>query len=176
MGKFCKNWRKNEDGTTAIEFSLMLMPFLMLLLGIIEISLMYASATLVEGATTSASRMIKTGQLQQSGAGDPEAQFRDAMCAYATVLVNCNELEIEVVPMNTYDDYADLLPQFDDDGAFDSRGFNTGGSDQAVLIRTVFQYRMFTPLVGPLLNGIDGERTFISTIVIQTEPYEFDGV
>ena len=64
LAKFLKKFIKNEKGTTAIEFSLLAIPYLMLTLGIIEIAIMYASASLLEGATNSASRMIRTGELQ----------------------------------------------------------------------------------------------------------------
>ncbi len=175
MRKFLANWRKKEEGTTAIEFSLLAIPYIFLTLGIIELSLMYTSATLLEGATSKASRMIRTGQLQQSGSDNPQEAFRDAMCEYATVLINCNDVLIEVIPMNSYGDFADYSPQFDN-GAFVPRGFDAGGSNDRILIRTVYTYTMFTPLVGPLLNGPDNQRIFMSTIVLQSEPYEFDGV
>lgn len=175
MGKFLTYCRKSEDGSTAIEFSLLFIPYLFLTLGIIELSLMYTSATLLDGATSSASRMIRTGQVQQSGSDNPEQLFRDAICAYATVLINCNEVLIEVIPMDSYADFDGMAPQFDGDGNFVPQGFDAGASNGRVLIRTVYTYSMFTPLVGPLLNGPDNQRTFISTIVLQSEPYEFGG-
>lgn len=173
MLKFLRSWFRKDDGATAIEFSLVAIPYFMLSLGIIELSLMYASASLLEGATDSAARLIRTGQIQQSN-GDPETQFREAMCNFVNVLIDCNDVTIEVQTMNSYEDFDSLAPVFDEDGNMMSQGFNAGGSNDRVLIRVGYRYTMKTPLVGPLLNGPDGGTLFMSTIVLQSEPYEFE--
>ncbi len=172
MRRFLNKWKKKEEGATAIEFSMLLMPYLMLCLGIIELSLMFTSASLLEGATGSASRLIRTGQLQQSGQ-DPETVFRDAFCQFAVVLIDCNDVVIEVTTLDAYGDFTP--PAYDASGQMVSSGFDAGGSDAKVLIRVAYRYSMITPLVGPILNGADGTTVFMSTIVLQTEPYEFQG-
>lgn len=172
MFKFFKSWSKRKDGATAIEFSLLVMPYMLISLGIMEISLMFASASILEGATDSASRLIRTGNIQQSGA-DPETLFRDKMCEFAIILIECEDLQVEVSVLQDYGDYSGAT--FDGDGNLSSSGFDPGGSNDKVLIRVAYRYEMITPLVGPLLNGPGGSTLFISTIVLQTEPYEFQG-
>lgn len=174
-GKFLKNWAGDEDATTAIEFSLLIIPYLMLSLGIIELALMFTSASLLEAATGNAARMIRTGQLQQSGSADPAADFRDALCSNLVALISCDNVVIEVQRMDSYTDYSSMQPTFDENGNMVSSGFDVGGSNDKLLIRTSYRYEMITPLVGQLLNGPDGSTLFISTIVLQTEPYEFQG-
>lgn len=168
-------YRRGDDGTTAIEFSLLFIPYLILTLGIIELALMYSSASLLEGATNSASRMIRTGQLQQSTSADPEQIFRDQLCNYAQVLIRCDDVVIEVQTLASFGDASAMGPDFDNDGNMTSRGFDTGGSSDRVLVRTSYRYSMMTPLVGTMLSGADGSIPFVSTIVLQTEPYEFTG-
>ena len=172
MKRLFGKWVKRREGSTAIEFSLLLMPYIMICLGIIELSLMYTAASLVEGATNSAARMIRTGQLQQS-AGDPQQEFQDALCDFAVVLVDCNEMVVEVQQIDSYGDFSD--PVFDGDGNLVSQGFDMGGSNDKVVIRVAYTYTMMTPLIGPILNGADGSTLFMSTIVLQAEPYEFMG-
>ena len=73
-------WFSGTEGTTAIEFALLAVPFFTLIMGIIEMSIMFATASIFEGATGTAARMIRTGQIQQSS-DDSEAQkqlFMDA--------------------------------------------------------------------------------------------------
>jgi len=170
---FINKWIRREDGSTAIEFSLLMMPYMLISLGIMEISLMFMSASLLEGATDSASRLVRTGQLQQSNS-DPETIFREQLCNYAVVLIDCNTMIVEVRTLDGYGDYTG--PTYDGDGNIVSSGFDAGGSNAKVLIRVAYRYTMMTPLVGNLLNGPDGSTLFISTIVLQTEPYEFQGV
>ena len=174
LRKLLKKYAKKKEGTTAIEFSMLIVPYLMLTLGIIELSLVFTSASLLEGATGAAGRMIRTGQIQESGA-DPETMFRDRLCEYATVLINCDDVVIDVIQMDSFTDFDDLAPTYDADGNMVSQGVNPGGSEDRVLIRTSYRYEMMTPFVGTLLGGDDGAMTFMSTLVMQTEPYDFDG-
>ena len=175
LRKLLKKYRKNSDGTTAIEFSLMAIPYLFLTLGIIELSIMYASASLLEGATTQAAREIRTGQIQQAQSGDSETLFRESVCDYATVLINCNDVVIEAMQLASFADFDDAAPQYDEDGNMVSQGFDAGGSNDRVLIRVAYRYEMMVPFVGTLLAGPDNSRLFMSTIVLQTEPYDFAG-
>lgn len=177
VGVMFKKWVRRKDGTTAIEFSLLAIPYLMLTLGVIELSLMFTSASMLEAATASTARLIRTGQLQQASE-DPAVQlemFRDAFCANAAVFVPCDEILIEVVNMGSFDSFSNFTPQFDEEGNLTPRTFDAGGARDVMLVRAAFQYRMMTPLVGPLLSGEDGRMLFMSTFVMQTEPYEFDG-
>ncbi len=171
--KFLKLFARKEDGTTAIEFSMLLFPYMLLTLGILELAIMFTAQSLLEGATTSATRMIRTGELQEMGVGNEEQIFRDALCNYATVFIVCEDIVVEVQPLNSFFD--DLTPTFDADGNIVSAGFNSGGSSQEMLIRTSYRYPMLTPIVGPLIMGPDSSTLFVSTIVLQTEPYDFQG-
>jgi Flp pilus assembly protein TadG len=169
-----RRWLMRREGTTAVEFSLLLWPYITLTFGIIEISLMYASASLLEGATNSAARLIRTGQIQQAEGEDPETIFRESMCAYATALIDCNDVIIEVQQLTSFTDYYDLEPQYDEDGNFQSQGFDAGGSSDRVLVRVGYRYSFMTPLIGTMIGGADSALNFMSTIVLQTEPYDFD--
>lgn len=170
-----RKWFVHKDGGVAVEFSLLSIPYIFLSIGIIELSIMYAAGSMLEGATGSAARLIRTGQIQQSASANPEQLFRDALCGYAGALVNCDDVQLEVQTVGSFGDVDGLSPNFNAQGDFISSGFAAGGVNDRVLIRSVYQYPMMTPLIGPLLTGPDNARTFISSIVLQTEPYEFTG-
>lgn len=174
LSKILKIWTRNRDGVTAIEFSLLAIPYLMLFIGIIEFSIMHVSASLLEGATGSAARLIRTGQIQQGGA-DPETAFRDQFCSFATVLIDCNDVIIEVRQLPSFTDISAANPQYDEDGNLIPQGFDAGGSGDRVLIRVGYRYEVMTPFISPLLTAGSGSIPFMSTIVLQTEPYEFGG-
>lgn len=171
--RILRKWLRNEEGAAAIEFALLAIPFFYLVFAIIEASLMFTSASLLEGATSSAARLVRTGQIQQAG-GDQEAAFRDALCDYATVLIDCNNVVIEAIPLSSFNDYDDAQPEYDEDGNLVSQGFDAAGSNDRVLLRTSVRYNMLSPFVGQLLAGNDNRLLFMSTIVLQTEPYEFE--
>ena len=173
MIKFFGKWGKNREGATAIEFAFLAMPYLLLSLGIIELSLMFASESMLEGATTRAARVVKTGQLQQSGSANLENDFRAKLCEYAPVMIRCDDIVIEARVMESFADYASMQPQFDQDGQMESDGFALGGSSENIMIRVAYNYTAFTPLVGQMLWGADSSRMFMSTIVLKSEPYDF---
>lgn len=171
-----RKWLKNTDATTAVEFALLAAPFFMVIMGIIEMAMMFTAASILEGATGSAARMIRTGQIQQASA-DPTAQqemFREALCNHAAVLVDCDNIDVEVVNIGNFSSFDDYQPQFDDDGNLESQGFEAGEDQDVMLIRTGYRYNLMTPLIGSLLGeGGTHSRYFMSTIVLQTEPYEY---
>lgn len=176
MIKFFSKFIKRKEGSTAIEFSFLLMPYFLLSMGIIEISLMFTSESLLEGSVTHASRQIKTGQMQKLYPDDPaqmEQVFRDEVCRYASSLIRCADVVVEVRVMNSFGDFDSMAPTYDEDGNMESQGFDAGGSSDRLLIRVGYRYTAFTPLVGQLLWGPDSSRNFVSTIVMQAEPYDF---
>ena len=163
LGKLFKKWVRKDDGVTAVEFSLLLAPYMMLTLGIIELAMMFLSASLLEGSTNSAARLIRTGQLQEA-AQAPEQVFRDALCSYNMAFINCNDIVVEVQQLTSFNDFGAAAPTFDGDGNLVSSGVDPGGASDRVLIRTAYRYDIMTPIVGQLLTGGSGSRVFMSTI------------
>lgn len=160
----------------AIEFALVAIPFIFMLVAIIELALMFATAALLESATATASRQIRTGALQQAADAGPaqEALFRGVLCDRASILLVCDEIEVESVNIGSFGNYNDAMPQMDENGNMTPRGFDAGGVNDVILVRTFYRYTFMTPIIGRFLGeGGNGTRSFISTIVLQIEPYEF---
>ncbi len=166
---------KTEDGATAVEFSLVAIPFCFLLMGIIEISLFFAASNIMHGATSDAGRLVRTGQVQQYDQGDPQVLFEEALCAHASVFANCDNIEYEVIAMDSFSDFSNHTAQYDDDGNFQSQGFTPGGTNDTVIIRTNYRYKFMVPFLASMFSdGSDGGRAILTTIVLQTEPYDLD--
>jgi len=169
------HWRKNRDGTVAIEFALTAIPFFLLVVGLLETSLLYAAATTLEGGTVAASRLIRTGQAQASG--DPQTAFETLLCEHVDALIPCEELVYEAIvpPGNTFDDAEGIPPQFDGDGNLIPDGFDAGGVSDVVVIRTSYRYQFITPFVAPMFsNNADNSTILMSTVTIRNEPYDFE--
>lgn len=169
---------KEERGATAVEFSLIGVPFIFMIVGVIEMSLMFASQSLLEYGTSQGARMVRTGQVQL---GEGEAAFRDAICDAVSItpergFIDCDSIQYQV---QTLDDFADAAdeppPTFDADGNLEDQGFDAGGVNDVVMIRVAYRYEILTPLMSSLLtNNNDNSRLMVSTTVLQTEPYEFN--
>ncbi len=167
-----KRWGKEEDGVVALEFALVAVPFIFTLIGIIELSFIFAGSSVLEGATQEASRMIRTGQIQQAEAGQEE-MFETALCENARVFLNCDNLQYEVIHLEGFSDAGNYAAQLDGDGNLDSRGFDPGGVSDVILIRTAYRQSIVTPFFGRFFSDGDGESLLLmSTVVLQTEPYD----
>jgi Flp pilus assembly protein TadG len=177
LGQKMRLWRqykRDDTGATAVEFAIVGIPFVFALIGLIEVSLMYAANSLLQDSTSSAARLIRTGQVQQN-IDNPEAMFRDELCSIASVFLDCNRIQYEVISLDGgFADVESTPPMFDNDGNLMSQGFSPGGVNDVVLIRTVYFFPLMTPLIGSLLaDGPNQTKFMMSTAVFQTEPYEF---
>jgi len=168
-----RKWKTNQDGATAVEFALVGIPFILMVIGIIEMALMFASQSLLEPSVSVGAREIRTGAVQQGGGDD---LFRDTVCNYASVFIACDDLQYQVVSVDSFQEAQDFPePQFDEDGNLQDQGFDAGGVNDIVMIRVAYRYLIKTPMMQLLLtNNSDGSRILLSTVVLQTEPYEFE--
>ena len=174
MNKLFKKWRNGNDGATAIEFAMIAAPFMFLLIGILELALFFTATSLLHGASENAARLVRTGQVQQA-LGDPQQMFEDALCDHASVFIACDEIQYEVITLDDFSDFDNHPAQYDANGVLVPAGFSAGGVNAVVLIRAVHSYNFATPLMGHIM-GTNGttSRNILSTIVLQTEPYNFD--
>jgi Flp pilus assembly protein TadG len=172
---FSKSYRKRQDGVVAIEFAMLGIPFFMLLMGLVETSLFFASGAVLEGGAQDAARVIRTGEVQTSA--DPEQTFRDELCNSVDIMMDCNLLQYDVfrVEPNTFAGAVNLEAEFDESGNLIPQGFSTGNSNDVVIVRAVYRYKFFTPFIGALMTGdpnVDWVN-HMSTVVIKAEPYNF---
>lgn len=172
MGKILRRWWRGEDAATAVEFALVAFPFIYLLVGIVELSLMFAAMSTLDAATNDAARLIRTGQVQQTN-GDPQEMFEDLLCSKINVFLSCSGVQYEVITMNGFSDFASYPASFDEDGNLQSSGFDPGSVDDVVLIRAAYRYPLLTPLLGAAFaDGPNNTKLMVTTVVLETEPYD----
>lgn len=166
-----KKWLKQSSGATAVEFALVAFPFIYLLIGIIELSVMFAAMSTLDSATNTAARLVRTGQAQMSA--DPEETFKTALCDQASVFLDCSKIKYEVITMSNFSDFASFPPSYDENGDLVSSGFNAGSVDDVILIRAFYSYQLLTPLIGEAFSdGPNNTKRMVTTVVLETEPYD----
>lgn len=177
MLRMIRNWLVREEGAAAVEFALVGVPFFMMLVGTVELTLYFSTGIVMEGAAGEAARMIRTGQVQNSS--NPVQTFEDALCDGVKTVINCLNLQYEVVPVpqNSFSNAAAMQPTFDEEGDLVSQGFDPGTASQDVLVRVFYRYNFLTPFMGSVLSGdpSSNEAQIMSTVVIKNEPYKFGG-
>ena len=136
-------------------------------------ALMFTSQSLLESATNEAARQVRIGAVQQGGGVD---LFEDTLCENANIMMDCDDIQYQVESVDSFEE-AQNLPDvsFDDDGNLEDQGFDAGGVSDVVLIRVAYRYSIRTPMMNTILsNNNDNNRVLLSTVVLQTEPYEFE--
>lgn len=172
-----RRYLRRRDGATAVEFALLALPLVTLIFGLLEICMVFTKQGVLEYATSQAARKVRTGQAQQSTGDSPEEVFQQALCESAAFLIDCDDVQYQVQSMEDFAEANDAPPPtFDEDGNLENQAFDPGGSNGVVMIRTTYRHPIITPLMQPLLanGGTGSSRLMISTVVLQTEPYEFN--
>lgn len=173
LGRFAARMRAARRGAAAVEFAMLALPFFGLLCGIIEIGMIYVVATTLEDATNTAARQVRTGQLQTGGTSTA-VTFVNQICAQLSWLgSNCtSNLNIDV---RTFGQFASVTaPSPVINGVFtpSTLQFTMGGPGDIVVVRSYYQWTLFTPMMNPALQTLGGGKTLISsTATFRNEPY-----
>lgn len=172
--------RKDRSGAAAVEFSMVVLPFLMLMFSIFEVGWFFYVNSIVDASVAEASRLIKTGQIQQMAGSDDEKYdtIYNTVCNILDDFGNCDtRLTIE---SQTYANFSELAA--DNSAAtcadappnmLDIIPFELGEERSIVRVRICFIYETINPAIGVNVSepGTNKKR-LISTMIFRNEPYE----
>ena len=168
--KALHRFRKHERGAIAVEFVLVAPIFFFLIFAILETSILYMIATVMEGEVALAARSIRTGQLQQEA--DPETAFRQILCSNLDNVLNCDNVIIDV---RTFDDFGEMeFEDFvDDEGEASGNLFQAGTADDIVLVRIAYVYNIVTPYLAEILPPVGNDTVILySGAAFKNEPFQ----
>lgn len=163
-----------RDGATAVEFALIAAPFFMLLMGILELALVFLVSTTLEHATQDASRMIRTGEFQ-GGGGVSADDFETLVCDRLSWLGDSCKAQLDV-DVRAYASLTDMVTaQANNPYDPEQACFEAGGPREVVLVRTSVRWKIYTPLLAPSMASTgDGKRLIQSTTAFKNEPFGGD--
>src|SRR5690242_18320560 len=82
-----RRFARHQRGAAAVEFALIMLPFLALILGIMETALVFFADQTLSTAVTDSARLIMTGQAQTQNR--TAETFKNAVCVRIYGLFNC---------------------------------------------------------------------------------------
>ena len=162
---------RQEDGTAAVEFGIVALPFLALVFAIIETALVFFASQVLETAAADSARLIMTGQAQMQGL--TKTTFKDKVCSRIFGLFDCQSgVHVDVQTFGSFG-AVDLQKPIDEDGKLDTSGFKfaPGGPEDIVVVRLVYQWPTFVSLLG-LSNMAGNHRLMMATAAFRNEPYQ----
>lgn len=161
---------RDREGTTAIEFAFVAIPFLMLLFGVIEIGLAFFANQVLSNATMDAARMIRTGQAHAQGF-NAESFKQAVLSRLAGFPVTADRLTIDV---ERIDNFASFSPKpLIQDGEFVAQtGYNHGEAGQIIVVRTLYRWPMLSAMMKTAYGDLSsGDRLLVATAVFRNEPF-----
>ncbi len=154
-----------------VEFSLIAIPFLMLIMGIVEVGLIFWAGYELENATAVAARLVRTGQAQTGGY--TVSQLRSQLCQNVVILANCNsKLQISVQTYSTFAGITSPSAVNSNGGLQTSFTYSPGGPGAIVFFVAFYEWPLTTPLVSSALANLgDGNYLLQSSFAFRNEPY-----
>ncbi len=179
---------KDTRGVTAVEFSLIIVPFLGLLLALVQVGLYLFASEGLDVAVQDAARNIYTGIAQTSGISTATA-FRTAYICPVNQprklpsFIDCNALIIDVRTVSSFTS-ADLNADF----YKTTTTFCPGSPGDIVIVRVIYPMPVIVPVLvrSPTasvsvlrtgtVNDVPGnsgwKQLLLGTAVFQNEPYD----
>jgi Flp pilus assembly protein TadG len=166
-----RRFRRDKKGATAIEFAIVALPFFTLLFAIIEHSLLFFGAQVLDNALMQTARLIRTGQAQTQWLS--EAQFRNLVCAEINFVMDCGDrLKIDV---RTFANFGGVTPNspLNSDGDFSGDfNFNMGAGGDIVLVRIFYSWPVVTPMFSDSVSNMsDGSFLLSASAAFRNEPF-----
>jgi Flp pilus assembly pilin Flp len=166
-----KRLGKDSSGATAIEFALLAGPFLLIVLGLIEIGVQYFASTSFESAVQRSARLIRTGQAQAQAMD--LASLRKSVCDDIYNLFDCMHNTAFQVSILSSMNAVPADSAVDKDGKFVlEEGFHSGSGSDYVLVRGYYQFRPLLDVFGVMRTRLaNGNYLYGATVLFRNEPF-----
>jgi Flp pilus assembly protein TadG len=178
---------RSRDGSAAIEFALLAIPYFLVVFAIIETFIAFAGEELMSNAVDTMSRKMRTGQI--TPANTDLTAFRTEFCSEISIVIKCSSTEaatpsklfVDVqnfstfaaipttIPRTTTSTYADIKTS-----AFK---YLPGGSGTINMVRAYYRWQVITDLIRPYITNVrptDGSSSYfliVATSAFQNEQY-----
>lgn len=161
---------RREDGTVAIEFAFVAMPFFALLVATIETSLIFFAGQTLETAVADSARLIMTLQAQSQNFN--YNGFKSQICSRIYALFDCaNGIQLDVNTATSFSATNTGLPVDANGNVTLTQNYNPGGPGDIVVVRVIYQWPVWAQFFGiNLINMSGNSRLLMSTVVFRNEP------
>ena len=176
-GNLLRDLKRDTRGVTAIEFAMVIVPFLATMFAIMEVSLVYFATFTLENATEQAARLIRTGQAQGQGAAYTADKFKEEVCNQTMSFMACNgNLRVDVRSFAAFGGVNGPAP-LDANGQLKDNfeSFSMGAGGDVVLVSVYYKWNLVAsfPRFGlGVGNMADGSRLLKASVAFRNEPFD----
>ncbi len=179
---FFASFLRNRSGSTAVEFTLLSIPFAVLVFAILETCISFAGQQVMANATDDIARQIRTGQLKP-GPALTETTLKTKICDQLDIIVSpttcLEELEVDLQSYTTFEAASAVRVKLTAGDRYtrdlDTTGFKVepGLSQSKNMLRVFYRWPVITDFMSKLVSNIQGGKTLhIATATWQNEPFD----
>ena len=183
MKQILTKFRRQSDGETAIEFSILALPFLVLVFGILELALVFFTTTSIQHQLVTHTRPIRVGD-QTTICGEIDT-IKQNVCNGLDIQGCAGNLSLNISRINSSQFDSSALAQFQASNFTvdeDSDEVTIDGADalaegivgnEILIVKAVYQHDLILPgRLTRLANfGLRNKRILTVTQAVRTEPF-----
>jgi len=183
---------KEKSGTSAIEFALLALPFLVVVFASLETFTAFTAEQLLANATETMARKVRTGEITfgiDPATDMSQEQFRKAFCDEISIIMTCSETEAKnpsrlFLDVRSFADFSQIpaaVPRVGGaDSDLDTSGFKfaPGGPTTINIVRAYYRWEVMTDLVRPYVTNLrpagssmPNDYLMVSTAAFRNEAY-----
>lgn len=165
--------RSRRDGSSAVEFAFVGMPFFVMLFAIMEIGLVFVTDSILDNATIETARLVRTGQAAASSM--TAAQFKTQLCSRMSIFSgDCpSRASVDVRALPQFRNVVPPDPMASGTAFDDSTlTYVSGQPGDLMLVRVWYKHPLMTPFLAQALSRLkDGNARLMATTAFRNEPY-----
>lgn len=186
-----RGFTSDVRGATAVEFALIIVPFLGLLMAIFQVGFTYFTSENLQAAVQTAARKLYVGTAQGNGVATASAFLSQYMCPTGgggplASFIDCTKLIVDVRVSST-GSFTGLDTAADFYQASATTKFCPGGPGDIVIVRVIYPFPMFLPViattnghdvavvrsggVNDVPNAAGWQQLLLATAVFRNEPF-----
>lgn len=173
LGRF----RRDRNGSVAIEFTMLAIPFSMLVFAILESCIAFAGQEVLANATDDIARQMRTGQIKTINQVDLE----QLVCDRLDIIVSqdCPGLSVDLRSFDTFEQAAKFSFRISGDkvvltnnGSDDEFDVKLGPASSKNMLRVFYKWPVMTDFMSKYLSNMDdGTTLHFASMTWQNEPY-----
>lgn len=166
---------RNRQGSVAIEFAALAIPFAMLVFAILESCISFAAQQVLANATDDIARQLRTGQVKAASIN--EITLKKMICDRLDIVVTsgCPDLVVDLREFPTFAAAAAVRIKLTSDGDIDTTGFavKPGPSMSKNMLRVFYRWPVITDFMRKSMSNLKGGKTLhFATTTWQNEPFD----
>lgn len=170
-----RRFARDRDGSTAIEFTILALPFCALMFAIFESCISFAAQEVLSNATDDVARQLRTGQVKAASMN--ETALKKLICDQISIIVTtgCPGLLVDLRQYSTFADAAKVTIKLTSDRDIDTTGFavTPGPSMSKNMLRVFYKWPVITDFMSSAMSNLkDGNTLHFATVTWQNEPFD----